>query len=132
MEDRKLNEIERLEIEKNKLLFRAENVIGWTSVISFLSSMFGVAYGNLGSVLNTVYIVSGTTIFAVGLGTALKIEQVVGYYKCTKCGHEEVPESYLKVLFAPHIGRTRYMKCPECNKHSWHKKILIRSKDKDE
>lgn len=129
MENRKLNEIEKLELEKNKLLFRVENVIGWTSVISFLSSMFGVAYGNLGSVLNTVYVVSGTTILAVGLGTALKIEQVAGYYKCSKCGHEEVPESYLKVFFAPHIGRTRYMKCPNCGKHAWHKKILIRSKD---
>ena len=68
MEYKKLNEIEKLELEKNKLLFRAENVIGWTSVISFLSSMFGVAYGDLGSVLNTVYIVSGTTILAVGSG----------------------------------------------------------------
>lgn len=129
MEDKKLNEIERLELEKNKLLFKAENVIGWTSVISFLSSMLGVAYGDLGSVLNTVYIVSGTTILAVGVSTALKIEQVAGYYKCTKCGHEEVPESYLKVFFAPHIGRTRYMKCPNCNKHAWHKKTLIKSKD---
>ena len=129
MENKKLNEIERLELEKNKLLFKSENVIGWTSVISFLSSMFGVAYGDLGNVLNTVYIVSGTTILAVGLGTALKIEQVAGYYKCTKCGHEEVPKSYLKVFFAPHIGRTRYMKCTKCDKHAWHKKILIKSKD---
>ena len=131
MEDRKLNEIEKLELEKNKLLFGAENVIGWISVISFLNSMFGVAYGDLGRVLNTVYIVSGTTIFAIGIGFAIRIEQVAGYYKCSKCGHEEIPESYLKVLFAPHIGRTRYMKCPKCDKHAWHKKILIKSKDVD-
>jgi len=131
MEYKNLNEIERLELGKNKLLFKAENVIGWTSVISFLSSMFGVAYGDLGSVLNTVYIVSGTTILAVGVSTALKIEQVAGYYKCTKCGHEEVPESYARVFFAPHIGRTRYMKCTKCDKHSWHKKILIKNKNDD-
>lgn len=129
MKDKELNEIEKLELEKNKLLLRVENVIGWTSVISFLTSMFGVAYGDLGDVLNTVYIVSGTTIIAVGVGTALKIEQVAGYYKCTKCGHEQIPESYTKVFFAPHIGRTRYMKCTNCNKHAWHKKILIKSKD---
>lgn len=131
MENKNLNEIDKLELEKNKLLFRAENVIGWTSVIAFLSSMFGVAYGDLGSVLNTVYIVSGTTLLLVGGSAALKIEQVAGYYKCTKCGHEEVPESYLKVFFAPHIGRTRYMKCPKCNKYAWHKKTLIKSKDID-
>lgn len=132
MEDKNLNEIEKLELEKNKLLLRVENVIGWTSVISFLSSMFGVAYGDLGSVLNAVYIVSGTTIFAVGIGFAIRIEQVAGYYKCTKCGHEEVPESYAKVFFAPHIGRTRYMKCPNCNKHAWYKKVLTKSKNKDQ
>lgn len=131
MDDKILNEKERLELEKNKLLLGVENVIGWTSVISFLSSMFGVATGELSSVLNTVYIVSGTTILLVGVGTALKIEQVAGYYKCTKCGHEEVPESYLKVFFAPHLGRTRYMKCPNCDKHAWHKKILIKSKKED-
>lgn len=131
MEDKKINEIERLELEKNKLLLSTENVIGWTSVISFLNSIFGVAYGDLGSVLNAVYIVSGTTILAVGISTALKIEQVAGYYKCSKCGHEEVPDSYLKVFIAPHIGRTRYMKCTECNKHAWHKKVLIKSRKKD-
>ena len=130
MEDKKIKEIERLELEKNKLLLRTENVIGWTSVISFLSSIFGVAYGDLGSVLNAVYIVPGTTILVVGISTALKIEQVAGYYKCSKCGHEEVPDSYLKVFIAPHIGRTRYMKCTECNKHAWHKKVLIKSRKK--
>lgn len=129
MENRKLNEMERLELERNKLLLSTENVIGWTSTISFLGSILGVAFCDLGNVLSAVYIVSGTTIFAVGMGTALKIEQVAGYYKCSKCGHEEVPESYLKVFFAPHVGRTRYMKCPKCNKYAWHKKILIKSKD---
>lgn len=131
MENEKLNEIEKLELEKNRLLFKVENVIGWTSVISFLSSMFGVAYGDLGTVLNAVYIVSGTTILVVGIGTAIKIEQVAGYYRCKKCGHEEIPESYLKVFFAPHIGRTRYMRCLKCNERSWQKKVLIKSKDKD-
>ena len=129
MENRKLNEMERLELERNKLLLSAENVIGWTSTISFLGSILGVAFCDLGNVLSAVYIVSGTTILAVGVGTALKIEQIAGYYKCTKCGHEEVPQSYAKVFFAPHLGRTRYMKCPECNKHAWHKKILIKSKN---
>ena len=131
MENKKLSEIERLELEKNRLLLRTENVIGWTSVISFLSFTFGVAYGDLDRVLNTVYIVSGTSILLVGVSVALKIEQVAGYYKCSKCGHEEIPDSYLKVFFAPHIGRTRYMKCTKCDKYAWHKKILIRSKDND-
>lgn len=34
---------------------------------------------------------------------------------------------YAEVLadfFSPHMGRTRYMKCPECGKRSWQKKVL--------
>lgn len=131
MENKILNEIERLELEKNKLLLRIENVVGWTSIISFFSSILGVVYGDWGNVLNTVYIVLGTTILAVGVSTALKIEQVAGYYKCTKSGHEEIPENYLKVFFATHIGRTRYMKCPKCNERGWHKKVLIKNKNND-
>ena len=73
-----------------------------------------------------VFIVSGTTMFLIGMSFALKIEQKAGYYKCTKYNHAYVPESYLKVFFAPHFLRTRYMKCEECDKYSWHKKVLTK------
>ena len=53
----------------------------------------------------------------------LKIEQTAGYYQCTKCGHKHIP-TYKGVVFAPHIGRARYMRCPECNKKSYHKKVV--------
>ena len=52
----------------------------------------------------------------------LKIEQEVGYYKCSNCENKHTP-SYKKILLAPHIGRTRYLKCPNCNKRTWNKKI---------
>ena len=57
---------------------------------------------------------------------ALKIEQKAGYYECQKCGHRYVPK-YSSIFAAMHINRTRYMRCPECNKKSWQKKII--SKD---
>ncbi|MBE6885229.1 MAG: DNA-binding protein, partial [Ruminococcaceae bacterium] len=34
---------------------------------------------------------------------------------------------YRAVAMAPHMGRTRYMRCPQCEKKSWQKKVL--SKD---
>ena len=46
---------------------------------------------------------------------ALKIEQVAGYYECNECHHKYIP-TYLSVFLAMHMGRTRYMKCPECGK----------------
>ena len=54
---------------------------------------------------------------------ALKIEQKAGYYECGKCGHRHVPH-YGSVFFAMHINRTRYMRCPECGRRSWQKKVL--------
>ncbi len=57
---------------------------------------------------------------------ALKIEQKAGYYECQKCGHRHIPQ-FSSVFWAMHINRTRYMRCPECNKKSWQKKVL--SKD---
>lgn len=55
--------------------------------------------------------------------TAVRIEQVAGYYKCAKCGHTYTP-SYKAVNLAAHVGRTRYMKCPNCGKKSWQTKVL--------
>ena len=45
------------------------------------------------------------------------------YYECEKCHHKYVP-SFTKTLFAMHVNRTRYMKCPHCGKRSWQKKVL--------
>ena len=56
------------------------------------------------------------------------IEQTAGYYKCGKCGHCYVP-TYGSVLGAMHYGRTRYMKCPECHKRSWQKKVLSKENE---
>lgn len=49
--------------------------------------------------------------------------QLAGYYECKECGHRYVP-TYKAVNLAPHMGRTRYMKCPKCNEKSWQKKVL--------
>ncbi len=54
---------------------------------------------------------------------AIKIEQKAGYYECAKCKHRHIPR-YINVFGAMHIGRTRYMKCPKCEKRSWQKKVI--------
>ena len=126
MENKQINELEKLELEKNKLLLSAENVIGFTSTITFLSSVLGAAFVECSDLVKAVFIVSGTTIFVTGISFALKIEQKAGYYKCSKCEHTYIPKKYSKVFFAPHMGKTRYMECPECCEKSWHKKVLIK------
>lgn len=112
--------------ESDKRLLMLEWVIG---ILSFIILSVPI---NLAAVLpieewqRYVMIFSGLIPGLIGLCFATKIEQVAGYYKCRECGHCYVP-SLKSVYMAMHFGRTRYMKCPECNKRSWQKKVI--SKD---
>lgn len=56
---------------------------------------------------------------------AVGIEQKAGYYECQNCQHKYVP-TYWQTNLAMHLGRTRYMRCPECGKRSWQKKVLTK------
>ena len=67
-------------------------------------------------------IVSAIIILAVTLYVGILIETKAGYYECKHCHHRYKP-SYNQVLFAMHMGWTRYMKCPKCQKRSWNKKV---------
>ena len=73
-----------------------------------------------------VIVLSSMIPLLVAIPFLLRIEQVAGYYECKHCHHKYVPK-YKSVFFAMHINRTRYMKCPECKKWSWQKKVI--SKD---
>lgn len=53
---------------------------------------------------------------------ALSLEVSVGAYECKRCGYKIVPK-YGEALCAMHMGTTRYLKCPKCNKRSWCKKL---------
>jgi Zn finger protein HypA/HybF involved in hydrogenase expression len=63
-------------------------------------------------------------IFTVAF-IAVGIEQKAGYYECQKCHDRHIP-TYWQTNLAMHIGRTRYMKCPECGQWSWQKKVLTK------
>ena len=69
----------------------------------------------------------GFVLFFLGCFYAIRIEQTAGYYQCKACGHTYVP-TYKAVNLAPHAGRTRYMRCPNCGKKTWQKKVLSKEK----
>lgn len=56
----------------------------------------------------------------------IKIEQIAGYYECKECGHKYMP-TFKAIFLSMHMGRTRYMRCPECGKKSWQKKVLTKN-----
>ena len=118
-----LLEMTKLKEEKDKLLLNLEIVIGIILVLFYLAICTIVAYIDMKESLRVTILVVTLVIFLIGLFYLLKIEQKAGYYECKKCHHKYVP-SYNKVLWAMHYGRTRYMKCPECKKWSWQKKVV--------
>ena len=112
--------------ESDKKLLRLEILIGIFSMIILLGFTFMAAFVEMQAWLRILLIVVGFIVALIGIGFAIGIEQTAGYYECRKCHHKYVP-TYNSVLWAMHYGRTRYMKCPECNERSWQKKVI--SKD---
>lgn len=113
--------------EADKRLLSLEIFIGVLVSVVLIALIMIATVVQMEDWLRIVLIATGIILFAIGMVYALKIEQVAGYYECAKCGHRYVPK-YSSVFFAMHINRTRYMKCPECNKRSWQKKVLSKEK----
>lgn len=107
--------------EADRRLLFLEIVIGVFSVIVLLGFSLVASVVQMPDWLRVVLVLTGFVLGMIGLMYALKIEQTAGYYECQKCGHKYIP-TFNSVMWAMHFGRTRYMKCPECNKRSWQKK----------
>jgi len=118
-----LIEMIQLKEQADKRLLSLEIFIGVLVSVILFALVFVAAYVQLENWLRVVLIVTGFIVFLIGIAYALRIEQTAGYYECAKCGHRYVPE-YKSVLFAPHINRTRNMRCPKCGERSWQKKVL--------
>ena len=115
--------LQRQDDYKNKLLLTLEYVLGYLCSITFFALVFIASFCDLPTWLRIVLIVFGFVEFFVGVSFCISIEKDAGYYECQHCHNKYIP-TYKQVLFAMHTGRTRYMKCPKCNKHSWQKKTL--------
>lgn len=118
-----LLELKRQKEDSDRSMLRLEVIIGYISSISFLILVFVASFIEMNSIVRILLIILGCMIFAIGLINAIKIEQIAGYYECDNCHYKYIP-SYNSVLFSMHYGRTRYMRCPKCNRKSWNKKVL--------
>ena len=114
----------------DKQMLSLEIAIGTLSVIILLSFTAIAALLQMADWLRIVLIVSGLFLGVAGVLIALRIEQTAGYYECKICKHRYVP-TYSSVLWAMHIGRSRYMRCPVCKKLSYQKKVIGKEKSSD-
>ncbi len=108
---------------KNKTVWTSMWIIMGVSVLGLIGGLAVAAFLIPEGILQLVTILGICVLFLIPCFYALKLEVSVGAYKCKNCGHEIVP-TYMQALNAMHMGTTRYLKCPECGKRSWCKKIL--------
>ncbi len=121
--EQNLLEMVKQKEDADKRLLSLEIFIGVLVTIIFLALVFVASFVQMADWLRVCLIVLGFILFIVGMAYALKIEQTAGYYECAKCGYKYVP-TYRSVLWAMHVNRKRYMRCPKCNQKSWQKKVL--------
>lgn len=111
--------------EKNRQMLRMEYWIVFPAVIAGLVMVFVASFIEMPVWLRIALIAFALVMIFTVAFIAVGIEQKAGYYECQNCNHRYVP-SYWQVNLTMHTDRTRYMKCPECGKRSWQKKVLTK------
>ena len=113
---------------KNKTIWASMWAIMIVSIIALLAGTFIAAFLIPEGVWQVVAMLGICIVFLIPCFYALKLEISVGAYKCKNCGHEIVP-TYKQALNAMHMGTTRYLKCPQCGKRTWCKKVLTKEEE---
>ena len=125
--DKKYDEIilamKKEQEDSTKRLLSMEIVIGVLISIVFFALIFIASFVEMEDWLRITLIMTGFIPFIIMIPFAIRIEQKAGYYECEHCHHKYVP-TFSSVLWAMHVNRTRYMKCPKCGKRSWQKKVI--------
>jgi hypothetical protein len=121
--EKNLLEIIKIKEQKDKQLLSLEIFIGILVSIILFACVFVASFANIKDIYRLLLIVVGFIPFIIGIAYCLRIEQTAGYYECEKCHHKYIP-TFKSVLWAMHVNRTRYLKCPKCEKKSWNKKVL--------
>ena len=120
-----LLEMKKQKEEADKRLLTIEIVMGVITMAMYLTLVMIASYVQMSDSDMLLIIIPATVLVILMSFVALRIEQVAGYYECAKCHHKYIP-TYRSVLWAMHINRTRYMKCPECGRRSWQRKRLTK------
>ncbi|MCX4303230.1 MAG: helix-turn-helix transcriptional regulator [Clostridia bacterium] len=122
LEKNLLEMIKQKELADRRLL-TMEIVIGVLATTILLILTVITSFIEMADWTRILLITVGIILFIIGVLCAIKIEQVAGYYECQECHYKYIP-TYRNTLFSMHFNRTRYMRCPKCNKKSWTKKVI--------
>ena len=109
--------------ESDRRLLRIEIVLGICCLLPLLAAVAVAVIVPMEEWMASLVVAAGLLPLLIATPFALWIEQKAGYYECKNCKHKYVPK-YSSVFFAQHLGRARYLRCPECNKRTWCKKVI--------
>ena len=124
--DELLIELAKQDELKNKRLITDMWVLTTTAFVFYTALIIisSILLGE-GPVLATIVCIS-TAILLIVCFYGFKLEVDAGYFECRHCHHVFEEKNYFKLLMAPHMGTSRYIKCPKCGKRSMAKKIMTK------
>ena len=109
--------------ESDKRLLTLEYVLAIISILFLFAALAVAIFVDMPLWGKIIIGAFGFVQLIIAAGFCFRIEQKAGYYECKHCHKTFVP-SYKTTLFAPHMGRKKYMKCPNCGKKSYCKKVI--------
>ena len=109
-----------------RFVLRLEIVLGVLFIVVLYAIIFIASLIDASVIWRAVLIILGFVVCITGLHCCMVIEKNAGYYECEHCKHKHIP-TMKQMYLSRHYGRTRYLKCPKCNKKSWQRKTV--SKD---
>ena len=109
--------------QKNKIIWTSMWIIMIVSLVSLIGGVLVATFLIPEGIWQLITVIVLCILFIVPCFYALKLEVSVGSYKCKKCGCEIIP-TYQEAMLAMHMGTTRHLKCPNCKKREWCKKVL--------
>ena len=124
--DELLIELAKQDELKNKRLITDMWVLTTTAFIFYTALIIisSILLGE-GPVLAAIVCIS-TAILLIVCFYGFKLEVDAGYFECRHCHHVFEEKNYFKLLMAPHMGTSRYQKCPKCGKRTFAKKVMTK------
>ena len=121
----------RREIEsKNKKILILNRIITFLGVVIYLLIVLSTILIEMPMVIrNTIMALALVILLLFGVYN-LNIIRKTGYYECQECKHQFIPTLYQMFFGMSGISKDGIwrMKCPNCNKKCWHKKVLTKNK----
>ena len=120
--DELIFQMEKNEERYHKRLRHSACVIVATSLVALicLISLISLLIPECG--FQDFMIIMSVILFILPCITALKFQVETGYHECKNCQHMFVP-NYKEIAALMQMPNRRLLKCPECGKWTWCKKL---------